>query len=173
MIIVLTGNGKGKTTAALGQALRFIGTGKRTLMVKFIKGPWVSGEDLIFERLAPEFEIIRTGKGFVGIAGDKIKRKDHERAAQVGMILVKTQAETKLWGMIILDEILNALNLKLINKKEFDDLIDVLVKNVEHLIITGRDCPADLIEKADLVTEMKEIKHPFKKGILATKGIEY
>jgi len=173
MIIILTGDGKGKTTAALGQALRFMGTGKRTLMVKFIKGPWVSGEDLIFERLAPEFEIVRTGKGFVGIAGDKITRKDHEEAARVGTILVRTQAETGSWGMIILDEILNALNLKLITQKELNELLDAILPRVEHVILTGRNCPQALIDRADLVTEMKEIKHPFKKGIPATKGIEY
>lgn len=173
MIIILTGDGKGKTTAALGQALRFMGTGKRALMVKFIKGPWVSGEDLIFDRLAPDFEIVRTGKGFVGIGGDKITRKDHEEAARVGMILVRTQADTGAWRMIILDEILNALNLKLIKQKDVDDLLDAILPKVEHVILTGRNCPESLIERADLVTEMKEVKHPFKKGIPATKGIEY
>jgi cob(I)alamin adenosyltransferase len=173
MIIILTGDGKGKTTAALGQALRFMGTGKRALMVKFIKGPWVSGEDLIFDRLAPDFEIVRTGKGFVGIGGDKITRKDHEEAARVGMMLVRTQAETGTWRMVILDEILNALSLKLITQKNINELIDFLLLHVEHIIITGRDCPESLIERADLVTEMKEIKHPFRKGIPATKGIEY
>lgn len=173
MIIILTGDGKGKTTAALGQAMRFMGTGKRALMVKFIKGPWVSGEDVIFERLKPDFEIVRTGKGFVGIGGDKLTRKDHEEAVRVGMILVRTQVETGTWRMVILDEILNALSLKLVTQKDLDELIDFLLLHVEHVIITGRNCPESLIERADLVTEMKEIKHPFKKGLPATKGIEY
>ncbi|PJE73921.1 MAG: cob(I)yrinic acid a,c-diamide adenosyltransferase [Candidatus Taylorbacteria bacterium CG10_big_fil_rev_8_21_14_0_10_41_48] len=173
MIIILTGDGKGKTTAALGQALRFMGTGKRALMVKFIKGPWLSGEDVIFEKLAPQFEIVRTGKGFVGIGGDKLTKSDHKEAARVGMILVRTQAETGAWHMVILDEILNAVNLKLVTLKTLNELIDFLLTHVEHIIITGRNCPESLIERADIVTEMKEIKHPFKKGVLATKGIEY
>ncbi len=173
MIIILTGNGKGKTTAALGQALRFMGTGKRALMIKFIKGPWSSGEDAVFEKLSPQFEIVRTGKGFVGIGNDKLSKKDHEEAVRIGTTLARTQAETGTWQMIILDEIINAVDLKLLSEKELHALIDSLTTHIEHLILTGRNCPPSLIDRADLVTEMKEIKHPFQKGIPATKGIEY
>ena len=173
MLIIFTGNGKGKTTAALGQALRAVGAGKRVLMVQFIKGPWHSGEDVSAKRLSPQFKLVKKGKGFVGIGGDRLPRKVHAAAALAGMAYAEKQALTKKWDMLILDEIWNAHHLKLISAAEIWNCIQKALPCVDHLIMTGRDCPQRFIRMADLVTEMKEIKHPFNKKQPGTKGLEF
>lgn len=173
MLIIFTGNGKGKTTASLGQALRAVGDGKKVLMVQFIKGPWKSGEDSSHQRLEPDFKIIKTGKGFVGIGDDTLPFEEHQRAASDGLKLAETEASFKRWNIIILDEIWNALHLKLISQEMVQGFIDKYVSKLDHLILTGRDCPKNFIEQASLVTEMKEIKHPFAKGVAGEKGLEY
>jgi len=189
MIIVNTGNGKGKTTAALGQALRAVGEGKRVLMIQFIKGPWKSGEDLFiskiknqnakidengeYERFSlPDFEIIKTGKGFVGILGDSLPREEHEKAAEDGLALAKKEVISGNWDLIILDEINNAIRLKLLKLEDVMNFVEGFPKE-KHLILTGRDAPPELIECADVVTEMREIKHVFTEGVKAKRGIEY
>lgn len=91
MIIVFTGNGKGKITAALGQAMRAVGEGKRVLMAQFIKGPWKSGEDESAKLLAPNFKLVKTGKGFVGIMGDALPRKEYQKAAEEGLALARRE----------------------------------------------------------------------------------
>ena len=173
MLIVFTGNGKGKTSAAVGQSLRMAGTGKKTLMVKFIKGPWVSGEDVACDKLSPYFKIQKVGKGFVGIQGDTLSREDHVEAAKDGVSYALKEALSGNWHMIVLDEILNAVKLDLVSFDEMIRLIDDIVPHVEHVVVTGRDCPDELIEKADLVTYMREVKHPFTSGKKAVRGIEY
>src|SRR3989344_2797079 len=121
MIYIFTGNGKGKTTAALGQAMRAVGEGKRVLMVQFIKGPWKSGEDEI-QIIPPEnqksgkFKLVKMGKGFVGILGDSLPRSEHEKAAREALDLVKKETASGNWDIIILDEINNAVSLNLISK---------------------------------------------------------
>lgn len=173
MFLVFTGNGKGKTTAALGQALRAIGEGHRVLMVQFIKGPWKSGEDTSYKKLAPYLKIVKKGKGFVGILGDKLPRSVHINAAKDALAFAKKEVATGKWQMLIMDEINNAIKLKLINLKEALDLLNFAKKRVQHIIFTGRDAPKKFIDLADLVTEMKEIKHPYMKGIKAKKGLEF
>lgn len=173
MLIVFTGNGKGKTSAAVGQSLRMAGTGKKTLMVKFIKGPWISGEDVACDKLSPYFKIQKVGKGFVGICGDSLSRDDHKEAAKEGMSYALREALSGNWHMIVLDEILNALKLELVDLDSVTKLIDDVTPYVEHVVVTGRDCPDELVEKADLVTYMREVKHPFQKGEKAVRGIEY
>src|SRR3989344_2893916 len=189
MILINTGNGKGKTTAALGQALRAVGEGKRVLMIQFIKGPWKSGEDLFiskiknqnakidengeYERFSlPDFEIIKTGKGFVGILGDSLPREEHEKAAEDGLALAKKEVISGNWDLIILDEINNAIRLKLLKLEDVMNFVEGFPKE-KHLILTGRDAPPELIECADVVTEMREIKHVFTEGVKAKRGIEY
>ena len=171
--MIFTGNGKGKTTASLGQALRSAGDKRKTLMVQFIKGPWASGEDTSHKKLAPYLKIIKTGKGFVGIGGDTRPRSVHRDAAKEGLALACAQAMTDRWDMLILDEVWNALHLKLLTQKDVRTAIQTIKPHVEHLIMTGRDCPASFIKMADLVTEMREIKHPFAVGIKGKKGLEY
>jgi cob(I)alamin adenosyltransferase len=173
MLIIFTGNGKGKTTAALGQALRAVGDGKKVLMIQFIKGPWKSGEDFSSKKLSSNFKIVKTGKGFVGILGDTLPFAKHKEAATKGLALARKEIKKKKWNILILDEIWNALHLGLLNKKEIKEFIKYSIPKLDHLIMTGRDCPKEFIEMADLVTEMKEIKHPFSRNIKGAKGLEF
>lgn len=173
MLIIFTGNGKGKTTAALGQSLRAAGRGKRVLVVQFIKGPWKSGEDISCRLLAPNMKIVKAGKGFVGIGGDRLPREAHMRAARYGLAYARRQAMARKWDIIVLDEIWNALSLGLVSPNELRRLISSIKSRVEHVIMTGRDCPPEFMDEADLVTEMRDIKHPFAAGVAGTKGLEY
>lgn len=173
MLYIFTGNGKGKTTAALGQAMRAVGEGKKVLMVQFIKGPWKSGEDFLAEGLAPNFKLVKMGKGFVGILGDTLPRKEHEKAADDALEYARKEAGTGNWNLLILDEINNALQLGLLLKEDVLEFIDEVKDKIEHLILTGRDAIPELIEKADLVTEMRDIKHPYTKGVKGKRGLEY
>lgn len=173
MLIIFTGNGKGKTTASLGQALRTIGDGKKVLMVQFIKGPWKSGEDTSQERLWPEFRIEKKGLGFVGIGNDNLPFEEHSLAAHDAMDYALKMVTQEKLNTIILDEVINALDLKLIEKDDVNYFLESARPRVENIIFTGRNCPLWLIEIADLVTEMKEIKHPFALGTPGKKGLEY
>lgn len=175
MLIVFTGNGKGKTTASLGQAVRIIGRGKKVLMIQFIKGPWKSGEDFVEIRKKggeSGFEIRKRGLGFVGILGDKLPREDHIKAAKEALQEFKTELATGKWKCIILDEVNVATSLGLLTASEVLET----VKNLEPeklVIFTGRGAPPEFIDRADLVTEMKEIKHPFNDGKLAKIAMEF
>lgn len=173
MLYIFTGNGKGKTTAALGAALRAVGEGKRVLMVQFIKGPWKSGEDESQKHLAPHFKLVKMGRGFVGILGDSLPREEHERAAEDALAYATKEMESGAWEIIILDEVNNALQLKLIAQEKVIAFVKESSDKIEHLILTGRDAPQDLMGMADLVTEMQDLKHPYERGIKAKRGLEY
>ncbi|MCR4328258.1 MAG: cob(I)yrinic acid a,c-diamide adenosyltransferase [Patescibacteria group bacterium] len=173
MFLIFTGNGKGKTTAALGQAMRLVGDGKRVLMVQFIKGPWRSGEDDASKLLAPKFKIVKMGKGFVGILGDTLPREEHARAAREALAYAEKEILSGEWDAVILDEVHNAIALGLITEQEVNVVRIKAESKVEHLIFTGRDAPLSFIEVADLVTEMREIKHPYAEGVQGAKGVEY
>jgi cob(I)alamin adenosyltransferase len=173
MLYIFTGDGKGKTTAALGTALRAVGDGKKVLMIQFIKGPWPSGEDESHKKLLPNFELRKHGRGFVGILNDTLPREEHERAAQSALEELTRETESGAWNIIIADEINNALDLGLINEDQVLRYIEVARARKIDLIFTGRGAKQSLIDKADLVTEMKDIKHPFSEGKIARHGIEY
>ena len=173
MLYIFTGDGKGKTTAALGQAMRAVGEGKRVSMVQFIKGPWKSGEDESAKLLLPDFKLVKMGKGFVGIMGDNLPREEHVRAAEEALDYARKEAESGNWDILILDEINNAVSLNLISKEKVLDFIDFAEKKLEHLVFTGRDAPPEFIDRADLVTEMRDIKHPYQRGIKGKRGMEY
>lgn len=174
MLYVFTGNGKGKTTAALGQAIRIVGEGKKVLMIQFIKGPWKSGEDFLAKGLEPNFRLVKMGKGFVGIMGDTLPRREHERAAEEALEYAKKEAESGNWDMVILDEINNAVSLNLVSKESvLDFLLKAKSSKLQALIFTGRDAPQEFIDRADLVTEMRDVKHPYGKGIKGKHGLEY
>ena len=173
MLYIFTGDGKGKTTAALGQAMRAVGEGKRVSMVQFIKGPWKSGEDESAKLLLPDFKLVKMGKGFVGIMGDNLPREEHVRAAEEALDYARKEAESGNWDILILDEINNAVSLNLIPREKVLEFIDFAEKKLEHLILTGRDAPPEFVAKADLVTEMRDIKHPYQKGIKGKRGLEY
>jgi cob(I)alamin adenosyltransferase len=169
--IILTGNGKGKTSAAIGTAFRAIGWGFNVLMIQFMKADKDIGEIKAAKKLKG-FEIIQTGEGFYKIGKDIKNLEIHQKAAMKGIDLAVEKILCGKYFLIILDEIITAYSVGLIKEED----ILVLIKNKQkkmNLLLTGRGASKKMIEFADLVTEMKEIKHPFKKGIKAVKGIDY
>ena len=172
LVIVYTGKGKGKTTAALGMALRAIGHNYKICMIQFIKGSWHYGEMSSSKRLEPDFELTAVGKGFVGILDDKTPKEVHQKIAKEAIEIAKEKIISEKYNIIILDEINYAVNLGLV---ELADVLD-LIKNKPQgvtLVLTGNHVKQEIIDAADLVTEMKEIKHPFQQGIRAKKGIDF
>lgn len=172
LVIVYTGNGKGKTTAALGMALRAVGYNLKICMIQFIKGSWHYGEIDSSKRLEPEFELITAGKGFVGIIDDKSPREEHEKMAQKALCISKEKIQSGKYDIIILDEVNYAINLDLIDVNDVLDLINSKPSNL-NLVLTGNYVKPKIVEASDLVTEMNEIKHPFKLGIKAKRGIDF
>ena len=172
LTIVYTGKGKGKTTAALGIAIRAIGYSKKICMIQFIKGSWHYGEMNSSKRLEPEFEMIAIGKGFVGIIDDKSSKEEHEEVAKEAIRISKEKIQSGKYDIVILDEINYAINLGLISLNEVLELIKSKPANLD-LVLTGNYAKEQIIEEADLVTEMREIKHPFQKGIKAREGIDF
>jgi cob(I)alamin adenosyltransferase len=172
IVVVFTGKGKGKTTAALGIVLRAVGHGHKVGMIQFIKGEWFYGELASSKRLEPEFEMIVAGKGFVGIIDDDHPIEDHRSAAQKAVSLAKEKISSGNYDIVILDEINYALNMNLIILKDVIDIINSRPKKTT-LVLTGNYAVREVLELADLVTEMKEIKHPYCRGIKAKKGIDY
>jgi len=172
LTIVYTGKGKGKTTAALGIVLRAVGYEKKVCMIQFIKGSWHYGEMTSSKKLEPEFEMITIGKGFVGIIDDKTPKEDHKEIAKEAIKISNEKIQSGKYDIVILDEINYAVNLDLISVKDVLDLIKSKPQKVD-LVLTGNYAKDEVIEIADLVTEMKEIKHPFQRGIKAKKGIDF
>ena len=172
LVIVYTGNGKGKTTAALGMALRAVGYNHKICLIQFIKGSWPYGEMESVKRLEPELELIIAGKGFVGIIDDKSPREDHIKIAKQALQISKEKVQSGAYNIVILDEVNYAINLGLIDVKDVLELIKSKPENL-NLVLTGNHAKQEIIDAADLVTEMKEIKHPFKSGIKAKKGIDF
>ena len=172
LTIVYTGKGKGKTTAALGIALRATGYKKKICMIQFIKGSWHYGEMDSSKRLEPEFEMVAIGKGFVGIMDDKSLKIDHQKVAKEAIRISNEKIQSGKYDIVILDEINYAVNLNLIELEDVLDLINSKPQNID-LVLTGNYVKEEVIEAADLVTEMREIKHPFQHGIKAKKGIDY
>ncbi len=172
LVIVYTGNGKGKTTAALGMALRAIGYDHKVCMLQFIKGSWHYGEMDSSKKLEPNFELIAVGKGFVGILDDNSPREEHEKYAAEAVRICREKIFSEKYDLIILDEVNYAITLGLIDVQEIIKIIKEKPSELD-LVLTGRDVKEEIVELADLVTEMKEIKHPFKSGIKAKKGIDF
>jgi len=173
LVIVFTGEGKGKSTSAWGMALRASGHQKKIMVVQFLKNFKDYGE-LKFAKKFPRanIEIKTFGEGYVGIRGDRKPKEVHSLAAKKALEYVKRAMKGKKYFMIILDEINIALNLRLLKVEDVLELLKSKPKSL-HLVLTGRGAPKKIIKSADLVTEMKEVRHPYKKGILAQKGIEF
>ncbi len=167
LVIVHTGNGKGKTTAALGMAFRALGHGYRVLMVQFIKGSWKYGE-LESAKKFENFKLVPMGRGFVSTDG-KVAEEDRQAAKEA---LAYAREHMTEYDMVVLDEVNYAIKFGLLEEKDVLDFIEQKPEDV-HLILTGRDATERIVERADLVTEMREIKHPFQKGIKAQKGVEF
>jgi len=172
LIMVNTGNGKGKTTAALGTALRACGYGHKVLMIQFVKGPWKSGEQVAAARLAPEFELVKTGKGFFRIMGDRLPEEEHREAARLGLEFAREKIVSGAYDLVILDEINNAVADGLLPVEAVLEVLDARPYET-HVILTGRNAHPQVLERAHLVTEMTEVKHPYQQGILAQKGIDF
>jgi len=172
LVIVYTGGGKGKTSAALGLVLRAVGYNHKVCMVQFVKGSWHYGELDSAKRLEPEFELVTAGKGFVGILDDKSPHEDHVKAANEALMIGKEKILSGKYNVVILDEINYAIQLELV---KLNDVLNVIKSKPPELdlVLTGNHAAEEIIELADLVTEMKEIKHPFKSGIKAKKGIDF
>ena len=186
---VYTGAGKGKTTAAIGLAVRALGAGKKVLMIQFMKSPSYS-EHKILAAISPNFRIEAVGKPFFIAdegsipAEDLAKLKDHvvifppgqppaeyiEMAAR-GLQMAKEAVSGGAYDLVILDELNVALHFSLVSWPDVEALIDAKAEHTE-LLITGRNAPEALIARADLVTEMREIKHYYAQGVMARKGIE-
>jgi cob(I)alamin adenosyltransferase len=172
LVIVYTGKGKGKTTAALGMALRAVGHDHKICMIQFIKGSWHYGEMTSSKLLEPQFELVAVGKGFVGILDDKSSREEHVKIAREAVQISREKIQSKKYDIVILDEINYAVNLGLVEVNDVLDLIKIKPSTL-HLVLTGNYASDEIISAADLVTEMKEVKHPFQVGIKAKKGIDY
>lgn len=181
MLIVFTGNGKGKTTASLGQMMRMVGRGKNALMIQFIKGPWKSGEDfidiVITQKKAPDepmskFKLVKMGLGFVGILGDTLPKAKHCEAAEQALAYFAKELATKKWDIIVLDEINVAVQLKLLRATTVLKALKKVPLQT-FIILTGRGAPPSFIRVAHLATEMREIKHPFNKGELAKIALDF
>ena len=173
LILVNTGDGKGKTTAALGVALRSAGCGRRVLILQFIKSGANYGE-LAGIALLPTVEIRSMGKGFIFHKQDESeeKMKEHQQAAKEAWTMVETEVKSGQWDLIILDEINYAIHYGLVDVETVVNLLKTKPENLD-MILTGRNAGPEIIELAHTVTEMKVIKHAYQQGIKAKRGIEF
>lgn len=173
LILVNTGDGKGKTTAALGVALRSAGCGRRVLILQFIKSGANYGE-LAGIALLPTVEIRSMGKGFIFHKQDESeeKMKEHQQAAKEAWTMVETEVKSGQWDLIILDEINYAIHYGLVDVETVVNLLKTKPENLD-MILTGRNARPEIIELAHTVTEMKVIKHAYQQGIKAKRGIEF
>ena len=171
LIIVNTGPGKGKTTAAMGTALRAVGNGLKVLMLQFLKGSWHYGELDAVKAFGSNFVMKQMGRGFVKVGGAETDPEDVRMVEEAW-----TEAEKAIlsgeWDLVILDEINYAISYNMLDPAK---VVDVLKHKPElvHVILTGRNAHPTIVEAADTVTEMREVKHAYQKGIMAQRGIEY
>lgn len=171
LVILYTGEGKGKTTAALGLVLRAVGYKKKCLIVQFGKA-WFTGELVGIKKLSPYVKIIQGGKGFLNILGSKISKEQHKIAAKEAYNILYNEVMSDKWDIIVADEIVGAVSSKVLSFTKALRLISDKPQRLD-LVLTGHHAPKALINMADLVTEMKEIKHPYRLGILAKKGVDF
>ena len=170
LIIINTGEGKGKSTAAFGLAMRAAGNKMNVYIMQFMKGQWKAGERKSFEKLSPYVEFEAMGDGFTW---DTNNVEQDKATARKAFEVAKEKLLSGKYQMVIFEEINYVLHYQFLPETEF---LDLLLKKPEstHVVCTGRDASDKLIEMADLVTEMKMIKHPFEEqGIPAQKGIEF
>jgi len=172
LVVVITGGGKGKTTSALGMVLRASGHGMRTCIIQFMKGDIYAGEWDGVKPFGEQVELISTGMGFCGIQGNPYSHREHREAAQRALGLVREKMASGLYHLLVLDEINNALKLKLVDLPQVHAILDHRPASL-HLVLTGRDAHAEVIERADTVSEVREIKHAYRKGIEPQPGVDY
>jgi cob(I)alamin adenosyltransferase len=172
LVVVITGNGKGKTTSALGMALRACGHGMKVCIIQFMKGDLYAGEWDGVKQMNCDIELIATGKGFCGIQGNPYPWSEHRANAQDAIDLAGEKLVAGAYDLLILDEINNALKLKLVDLEQVLDLLQNKPRLL-HLVLTGRDAHPQVIELADTVSEVREIKHAYRQDIEPQPGIDY
>jgi cob(I)alamin adenosyltransferase len=171
LIIVNTGPGKGKTTAAMGTALRAVGNGLKVLMLQFLKGSWHYGELDAVKAFGDNFVMKQMGRGFVKVGGAETDPED-TRMVEEAWNEAAAAILSGQWDLVVLDEINYAISYGMLDPAK---VADVLKRKPElvHVILTGRNAHPTIVELADTVTEMREVKHAYQKGIMAQRGIEY
>jgi cob(I)alamin adenosyltransferase len=171
LIVVNTGPGKGKTTAAMGTALRAVGNGMKVLMLQFLKGSWHYGELDAVKAFGDNFIMKQMGRGFVKVGGAETDPEDIKLVEQAWAEADAAIMSGK-WDLIILDEINYAISYGMLDPGKVAETLKRKPELV-HVILTGRNAHPTIIELADTVTEMKQVKHAYEKGVLAQRGIEY
>ncbi len=171
LILINTGPGKGKTTAALGTALRAVGNGMRVLMLQFLKGSWHYGELDAVKAFGENFVLRQMGRGFVKIGGAETDPEDI-RLVEAAWEEARLAILSGEWDLVVLDEINYAISYGMLDPAR---VVETLREKPEmvHVILTGRNAHPSLLEIADTVTEMRQVKHAYDKGVLAQRGIEY
>lgn len=174
LVLLMTGDGKGKTTSAFGQALRAAGAGLRVVIVQFIKGAWQTGEVRALAATDLPITVERTGLGFTieRLRDPRIPMSAHVAAARAGLDRVRVHLTSGKVDLVVLDEVCGAIAAGLITEAEVLELIDRRAAGV-HVLLTGRDAPAGLVERADLVSEVRLIRHHHQRGVGAQRGIEF
>jgi cob(I)alamin adenosyltransferase len=171
LIIVNTGPGKGKTTAAMGTALRAVGNGMKVLMLQFLKGSWHYGELDAVKAFGDNFVMKQLGRGFVKVGGAETDPEDIRMVEEAWNEAREAILGGK-WDLIVLDEINYAIGYNMLDPATVVETLKNKPENV-HVILTGRNAHPSIVEIADTVTEMKQVKHAYEKGVMAQRGIEY
>jgi cob(I)alamin adenosyltransferase len=171
LIIVNTGPGKGKTTAAMGTALRAVGQGMRVLMLQFLKGSWHYGELDAVQAFGDKFVMKQMGRGFVKVGGAETDPED-VRLVEEAWNEAERAVMSGKWDLVILDEINYAISYGMLDPAK---VVSALRQKPEmvHVILTGRNAHPTIVDLADTVTEMRQVKHAYEKGVMAQRGIEY
>ena len=171
LLLITTGPGKGKTTAAMGTALRAVGNGMKVLMLQFLKGSWHYGELDAVQAFNGNFVMRQMGRGFVKVGGAETDPED-VRLVEEAWAEAREAIYSGEWDMVVLDEINYAIGYGMLDPAVVAEALKGRPEMV-HVILTGRNAHPVLVDLADTVTEMREVKHAYQKGILAQRGIEY
>jgi cob(I)alamin adenosyltransferase len=171
LIIVNTGPGKGKTTAAMGTGLRAVGQGLRVLMLQFLKGSWHYGELDAVKAFGDKFVMKQMGRGFVKVGTEKPNPED-VRMVEEAWAEADKAMQSGDWDLVILDEVNYAISYGMLDPERVAQSLRSKPEAV-HVILTGRNAHPTIVELADTVTEMRQVKHAYEKGVLAQRGIEY
>ena len=171
LLLINTGPGKGKTTAALGVSLRAVGSGMRVLVLQFIKGSWDYGELHVADKFAGDLVVRQMGRGFVKVGGPETDPEDLRLVQEAWAESIRAMHSGE-WDLLVLDEINYAISYGMLDPYIVAEALRSRPEML-HVILTGRNAHPVLIEMADTVTEMREIKHAYTKGILAQRGIEF
>jgi cob(I)alamin adenosyltransferase len=171
LVLINTGPGKGKTTAAMGTALRAVGNGMRVLMLQFLKGSWHYGELDAVKAFGDNFVLKQMGRGFVKIGGAETDPED-VRMVEAAWEEAREAILSGEWDLVVLDEINYAISYGMLDPAKVAEALKARPEMV-HVILTGRNAHPSLVEIADTVTEMRQVKHAYEGGVLAQRGIEY